>query len=323
MQDRLPLNFVLSLCHEMIPEHGEDSYCYSFCDDAGLLGAFDGCGGAGARKHKCYCDNTEAYMASRLCAGAFYDAFRAAFPCDQPAEYLIDSLFVPAVQERLTYCTPPKDASHASVLGSMVRTLPTTAAVALMRQEDAGSVAVTAIWAGDSRVYVLNANGLMQLTTDHTSVPDPMDTLYEDGVLKNLISCGKTPKLQANTVRLKPPFMVLTATDGCFGYLSTPMEFEGLLLRTLLASSSPEEWEQALDREFGAVSGDDYTLCLAAIGYNNWQLIRAAARNRLAFLQQNYLDKVGTLPMDDRQSRTALWENYKSHYMMYAKDESI
>ncbi len=323
MQDRLPLNFILSLNHDMIPDHGEDSFCYSFCDNAGLVGVFDGCGGAGARKHKCYCDNTEAYMASRLCAGAFYDAFRVAFPCDYPAQYLVDSLFIPAVEERLTYCTPPKDPSHTTVLGSMVRTLPSTAAAALLQQQEDGTVSVTAFWAGDSRVYAWDACGLTQLTTDHTTVPDPMDTLYEDGVLKNLISCGKTPKISSNTVQLKPPFMVFGATDGCFGYLSTPMEFEGLLLSTLLQTATPNEWEQALDQAFGGISGDDYTLCLAAVGYQNLDHLKQQAEKRLAYLRQYYLNQVATLPVDDRQSRTALWNNYKNDYLKYIKDASF
>ena len=317
MRHKLPLKFILTLCHDMIPEHGEDNYCYTFCDDAGLMGAFDGCGGAGARKHKCYCDNTEAYMASRICAGAFYDAFRAAFPCDHSADYLTESLFAPAVEERLAYCAPPKSVNEPVVLGSMVRTLPTTAAVALMRYEKDGTVSVSAIWAGDSRVYILDRDGLHQLTCDDTSVPDPMDTLYEDGVLRNLLSYGKKPKLHCNTVRLQPPFSVLTATDGCFGYLSTPMEFEGLLLETMLNAETPDQWEKGLEYAIGRVSGDDYTLCLSAIGYDNLAQMQTEAAARLETLRRNYLEQVSRLPVDDRQSRVVLWEHYKNDYLKY------
>ena len=89
MQSGLPLDFILSFCRERIPEHGEDCYCYSFCDTAGILGAFDGCGGAGARTHAAYSGKSEAYIASRLCAGAVYDSFRRAFPCELPQEQVL------------------------------------------------------------------------------------------------------------------------------------------------------------------------------------------------------------------------------------------
>ena len=82
------LDFVLSFCREKIPGNGEDCYCYSFTDDAGLLGVFDGCGGAGAREHAYYSGHTEAFMASRLCAGAFYDCFR-----NNPPEQLVPERF--------------------------------------------------------------------------------------------------------------------------------------------------------------------------------------------------------------------------------------
>ena len=51
------LDFTMSFCRDKVPGLGEDSFCLDFCDragTAGLLGVFDGCGGAGARKNDTY-----------------------------------------------------------------------------------------------------------------------------------------------------------------------------------------------------------------------------------------------------------------------------
>lgn len=320
MQYELPLDFIISFCRDMIPEHGEDSYCYSFCDTAGMLGVFDGCGGAGARKHEFFSGRTEAYIASRLCAGSFYDSFRATFPCDLTADQFACEILAPNAIRALVAYEPPKDESGFRIAGSMVRTLPTTAAAALIQHTDGDELLVNAIWAGDSRVFLLDERGLAQLTVDDTSVPDPMENLYEDGVLRNIFCSDRKIRVHCKTVRVKPPFVVLSATDGCFGYVSTPMEFEGMLIHTLLNSDSPAEWESRLAEMIGNVAGDDHTLCLAAFGYNSFSALRERMSVRYAHILDRYLNPVSQLPVDDRQSRYALWEQYRDDYMRYLKE---
>ena len=320
MQYGLPLDFIISFCRDMIPEHGEDSYCYSFCDTAGMLGVFDGCGGAGAQKHDFYSGRTEAYIASRLCAGSFYDSFRKTFPCSLPAQQVAYEILAPNAVQRLVDYAPPRDDSGFRITGSMVRTLPTTAAVALIQQTDNGELLVSAIWAGDSRVFLLDERGLAQLTVDDTSVPDPMENLYEDGVLRNIFCSDRKIRVHCKTVRVKPPFVVLSATDGCFGYVSTPMEFEGILINTLLNADSPAQWEAGLAEIIGSVAGDDHTLCLASFGYNSFTALQQRLSGRYGYMVQKYLNPVSTLPVDDRQSRFLLWEQYQEDYMRYLKD---
>ena len=102
MLNQLPLTFLLSFCRDKIPGKGEDSFCYSFCDSAGMLGVFDGCGGAGARTHAYYSGKTEAYMASRLCAGAFYDLFRMHYPEQQDTAAFVRDVLQPGTLEQLS-----------------------------------------------------------------------------------------------------------------------------------------------------------------------------------------------------------------------------
>lgn len=305
------LDFVLRICREMIPGHGEDSFCHSFCDSAGLLAVFDGCGGAGARTHDYYTGRTEAYMASRLCAGAFYDAFRAG---ETDPQTLADGAL-----ERLKKYAPPVEPGALVMKGSMVRTLPTTAAAALVRPTGNGLLSVSAIWAGDSRVYLLDGNGLAQLTVDDTSVPDPMENVYEDGVLRNIFCSDRKVTVHCTTVEVKPPFAVLAATDGCFGYVSTPMEFEGLLLETLQSAQTPAQWEEMLSGAIGSLAGDDYSLCLAAFGYDRFLTLQESLRGRFAYLAQQYLEPVSRLSLEDRQSRMDLWQQYRDNYYRWMK----
>ena len=54
------------------------------------------------------------------------------------------------------------------------------------------------------------------------------------------------------------------------------MEFEGVLLSTLLAASCPNEWENALAGQIGCVAGDDYTLVMAVLGFRSFEALRQA-----------------------------------------------
>ena len=314
------LDFVLSFCREKIPGNGEDCYCYSFTDDAGLLGVFDGCGGAGAREHAYYSGHTEAFMASRLCAGAFYDCFR-----NNPPEQLVPERFAaeqlaPVAQQCMRCYRPPREAGDVVIKGSMVQTLPTTVASVLVQSAGGGQLRVSPIWAGDSRVYILDEQGLAQLTVDDTTVQDPLENLYEDGLLRRIVTADRPVRLHCHSIRLRPPFLVFAATDGCFGYVSTPMEFEGLLLKTLLECDSAAQWEVHLAETLGTVAGDDHALCLAAFGYGSMAAIHQTLSKRYEQLRREYLNPVSRLPLEDRESRRALWSRYQGDYCRYIKD---
>ena len=261
-------------------------------------------------------------MASRLSAGAFYDCFRQKFPCSGANTRRAED-FTAAVSsfcgQVLTYCKPPVAGGAPQIKGSMVRTLPTTAAAALIQPAEDGRYDISPIWAGDSRVYLLTEQGLAQLTVDDTSVPDPMENLYEDGVLKNVLCEGKSIRLHSSLLRVEAPFCVFAATDGCFGYLPTPMEFEGILLETLFSAKSVAEWERLLSERIRRVAGDDYTLCMAAFGYRSFPNLQQSFSARFRFLQENYLRRLYELPLADRETRRMLWQRYQQQYLQYIK----
>ena len=320
MGKALPLDFhVTGFCGEVRENLGEDCRVYGFCQDAGIIAVFDGCGGSGAKTHPEYGDHSEAYMASRLCAGALYECMQAGLTqMEDPVAFVRDTV-APHLGQ-VVRANVPSYRSGIRIKG--MRTLPTTMAAAIMKAEPKNMISVTPVWAGDSRVYILDSTGLSQLTVDDSNQPDPMEGLYDDGTLTNVICQNQPVSLNCRTFTLKPPFMVITATDGCFGYVSTPMEFEGMLLHTLLESANVAQWEENLRKLVANYAGDDHTLCLASFGYGSFEALQKTFKSRYAALQKDCLQTVWSTPWEDRETRRQLWAGYRGNYMKYLEEEN-
>jgi len=319
MGKALPLDFsVAGFCGEVRENLGEDCRVYGFAQDAGMIAVFDGCGGSGARTHPDYDNHSEAYMASRLCAGALYECMQDSLAkLPDTVDFIRDTL-VPHLSQAVR-SNIPEHRGGIRIKG--MRTLPTTMAAALIRTEPKNMISVTPIWAGDSRVYLLDKTGLSQLTVDDSNQPDPMEGLYDDGTLTNVICQDQPIQLNCRTFRLKPPFMVITATDGCFGYVSTPMEFEGMILHTMLESKNVAQWEENLQKLVAKYAGDDHTLCLASFGYGSFENIQNTFKPRYEALQKDYLQTVWATPWEDRDTRRGLWATYRENYLKYMEDD--
>ena len=74
-------------------------------------------------------------------------------------------------------------------------------------------------WCGDSRGYILDGNGLHQVTVDDVTVTDAMMNLREDAPMTNVASASRPYEIHRKQVQLSEPAVVFAATDGCFGYL--------------------------------------------------------------------------------------------------------
>ena len=122
------------------------------------------------------------------------------------------------------------------------------AVVALQRTARGGSTWTAHVfWAGDSRAYVVTADGVAQLTTDDLRDPgDALANLRRDSVVSNAMSADTDFHVSYRRVSCDAPFLLVGATDGCFGYVPTPMHFEHLLLRALAGARSTQAWSTAL-----------------------------------------------------------------------------
>jgi len=136
-------------------------------------------------------------------------------------------------------------------------------------------------------------------------------------MMTNTINADRAPRVNQKVCRIPLPAIILTATDGCFAYYTTPMEFEGVLLSTLLSASCPNDWERSLSEQIGRVAGDDYTLVMAALGFQSFENLKQAFSQRYKFLCKNYLTRLAALPLSDAATRRALWASYRPEYTKY------
>lgn len=318
-----------------VADHGEDADpILRDGPDLGLVGVFDGMGGAGGTVYAT--DDgprTGAYLASRIARDVVEEHLLDAvaperpLPAEATAAELHDAVDA-ALRARLRDLNAPTSGLRSRLL----RALPTTMAVGvLQRRQEAEGWLCHVLWAGDSRVYAFTPQGMHQLSVDDLRDPgDAMANLQHDSVISNAISADTEFVINHRRVALEPPFFVVAATDGCFGYLRSPMHFEEIVLRSLAAANTEEGWSAALQAEIAAVTGDDAALALIAVGVDLAEL-RASTAPRLAELGADY-----TVPIDElvdevsraeqalaelrhrREADTAArWHRYREGYERY------
>lgn len=299
----------------VLPENGEDSFVMGQDDMLAWLCVADGCGGLGSRRYAKLEGKTGAYAASRL-------AVRTV------SRWMQDGLFMPMEPQEgrmlcetlgktlgrtfaefaKTYCQEEK----TRIVGSMQRTLPTTLCAACAKK-NVSRRDVFFAWAGDSRGYVLDAGGLHQCTKDHLRPEmDAFESLYRDVPLGNLISADKMPSLSMRRLTVEEPCAVITATDGAFSSLLTPMEFEFLLLDTLLSAKSWTSWEKKLTNRIRKMAQDDATLLLLPCdeGFESFQ---QRMKQRRTELQKAFITPVRRRKRDVAFAREK-WKLYQETY---------
>lgn len=290
---------------------GEDSFLCAVEKNSGIIGVFDGSGGSGAKRYPAFQDRTGAYIASRIlsettCRWYFEEGEKERFLKKGRGEQLKQRLDRELQQYRAM------GQAESVLCGSMSKEFPSTLAAVVVesggRKEN--EVEAEVFWSGDSRIYLIDQGGLHQLTTDDLPNPDAMVNLREDAGMLNVVSASHPYNIHEKIVGMKLPAILLAATDGCFGYLPTPMEFEKLLLRTLEFSESIAEWEANIDHAIGEISGDDYTLCAFCIGFGSFQKMKESFRKRRKRMEEQY-------HFSEKMTEEELflqWNSYKKGY---------
>lgn len=305
----------IRICEEKILGNGEDADWFSINETAAMVSVFDGAGGSGAKRYSRLENKTGAFLGSRALAGATKNWFTQI--CEekllQSSEVndLLKMLFIRA----LDTCKREggEQVSGVKLKSSLSKDFPSTAAIAVCSPRKNWTTA-SFYWAGDSRGYILDKDGLAQITKDDLEDIDAMENLSADGVMTNIVTSSKDFMIHDKTVKLTEPSIVFTATDGCFGYLSTPMEFEYVLLETLLNADSLFEWQSTLADKLGQYAGDDYTLDAVIIGYGSFANLKNAFINRANYIYEYYIK---ILPELSSVEKTSLWQSYKDNYYRF------
>lgn len=170
--------------------------------------------------------------------------------------------------------------------------LPTTLTVALINETENG-VDVLYLWAGDSRGYLWNADGLAQITDDHE----------RDETMTNLITLTKPFQLEARLFKTSKPAILFNATDGCYKCpcFASAFDLEYVFLQAINSSNSFEETVKNLDKQFTVIGthDDSNTMALTSFGYESFEDIKAAVSQRLAYLHEHIIQELpGILERD-------------------------
>jgi len=302
--------------HAVVPGAGEDCFAFHITPRGGYLCVADGCGGLGSKRYPTFGDRTGAYLAAHLVTHAIRSEVEGMFPLPgsrRGVQDLCASLGMSLNGILKNFEDMHGSTQSARIVGRMFRAMPTTLCLMLM---ETGTTCLDClcIWAGDSRAYLLNGDGLHQLTADHAlSSPDAMENLYKDAPLTNLLSAETNGRLSGRRVRMQTPCVTIVATDGAYAYLKTPMEMEWLLLSTLNTASSMAGWQKKLQNTLIKVASDDCTLLLAAFGYQDFEAIKTGLDTRKMTLQQEYITPVRRRKTDMEYAR-AKWRSYIRNY---------
>jgi hypothetical protein len=304
--------------------------------DLGLLGVFDGMGGAGGRVYDTPDGrHSGAWIASRFARNVverlMLELIKPEWNLDGPATAAeLHRLLASSLAARLDELKAPE----TSLRSKLVKALPTTMTLAVLQRTDpaAGMYACHLFQAGDSRAYVAEPDGgLRQLTTDHLrSGGDAMQNLTDDSVMSNCISADTEFYIEHHQVQLQAPFLLVCATDGCFAYVRSPMHFEHLLLSTLQRSRHVPGWQQALEAEVTAITGDDAAMALLGLGAD-LDGFKQLFKDRTDELGRRYIDPLDELDGQVRQAEqqlaglrarrvelgAELWGFYKGGYERY------
>ena len=309
----------ISINHAVVPEEGEDCFAVQVDAMGGILCVADGCGGSGAGRYHQLENRSQAYWAARLSVDWACDwaaaldggrlpqnAAEAKLRADEFAAFLHRSLSA----FHQTY----QNASESHVCGSMRRTLPTTLCMALIDARQASCMDCVFFWAGDSRAFLLTPRGLRQCTRDQLcGRADAFENLYRDSPLSNMVNADHPFTLNSYGLRVDKPCVVITATDGAFAYLPTPMEFELLLLSTMQQAHDLESWRARLSRTLAKTASDDSTLVLSCFGFEDFETMRAAFEPRKLALQRDFVTPVRRRRQSVEYART-LWAQYRREY---------
>lgn len=306
---------LLSAQYAVLPGSGEDSFCMRATVQGALLCVADGCGGLGSRRYETLGDHTGAFAGSRLATHALsaWAGERPPMPASKVESELLcrelsselESLFCSFAQK---HCP-----AGSRIVGSMQRSLPTTLCAAISSDLSFASD-LCFLWAGDSRGFVLDAAGLHQCTRDHLrGDPDPFESLYRDRPLSALVSADAPVAVSLRRLRVRKPCVLVVATDGAFGCLPTPMEFEMLLLDTLRASADWDGWERRLLNQLKKAAHDDATVLLAPLGFEGIDAAREAFAARRALLQKRFITPVRRKRRNVDFAR-GKWQEYRTEY---------
>ncbi len=301
----------VSVWTERIADHGEDAdplVVLHRPSGRGLLGVFDGVGGAGrstAGTTASGDDRTQAWVASRRVRGLV-------------EEWFVRHSSTTGLEEHIASRLGRGATENKRLRGSIRRDFPTTLA-ALDFRVTATEVWWNVLWAGDSRGYVAEpGQGLQQLSRDDTDSADALELLVQDPPMTNMVSASHAFAINRWRGTAALPCLLLCSTDGFFGYVDTPAQFEHFLWQTLLSAQDLAHWGALLTEGVEAYTGDDASLALVALGFHDFSDISSHFWARAERIRVEHGEPMSQVRPGDqaglRAAREYSWARYRAGY---------
>ena len=261
-----------------------------------LLIVCDGLGGTGQIKHKIGDQYyTSAYIGSRCVSDAIKKY------CDEQQRELWTDDIATMTKKLKQYLASQLEACiqgyklEKSLGGNMIELLPTTLAMAIFRK-NGGFLDVRVIWAGDSRIYLLTpVDGLSQLSEDDVDGEfDAMKALGQSNMNNNVTGEGMD-RFHLNYAEYKIPiqegFILFAASDGCFDYIESPMQFEYKLLAATqqVFEDDPSVLGECIAENYqGENCKDDTTIAGVVIQTNQEKTVSELYKARMLYMKEQF-----------------------------------
>lgn len=316
------------------PLKGHDEDAPAYADDRMLI-VCDGLGGGGQNAYLIDGEKrTSAYLGSRKISAACQEFFSAHY--DEFCENMQDPGFLIAelksyISDSLNRYVAEKGLKNI-VRGKSMQMLPSTLVAIIYKCFD-DHIDALVISAGDSRAFVLTPeNGLQQISRD--DVFDNVDAFEKSATMTNNIRQDGDFHINFGYLSLPPRCVLLACTDGCFDYISTPMELEYRLEYSISKCGDLlDPKANSLGNYFGNLlvkSGlkDDCTMAGAILGYSDSESTKNLFLRRGLYIQEKYrnpfaqYDKESMKRKDEVASKLPALEN-KIAAMRVACDSDI
>lgn len=312
---------VFGFSQEARTGHGEDNEAIYHSPRATVLASLDGCGGAGARRYPEMGNETGARIAARMVRIAIANWFAA--PEHGLEEFGLQGASAERIARSLKHAIDTHMAevskrivnTNSAIKSKLSQPLPTTLSMAILEPAEQTARCIF-LWAGDSRGYLLSRQGLRQMTEDDVAGGVDPDDLTCDGIMSQVVSASGAYAIHTREVTLSEPTIVLTATDGCFAYFSTPMEFEAALLATLREANDFDSWRKLLIDRLGEIASDDYSMQIACWGYQDFRAVQQSMKMReKAFNDEYGIPLTHMKEKQDASGILTLWRKYRAYYL--------
>ena len=291
---------------ELLKNHGEDAEPVL---GENIAAVFDGVGGRGGFQHKNK-DRSSAYLGSRIFAAGFKTFFcrpglienlyRELSESPEKENVLKkygDQLSIILSASTVSYMKKMEITDKERPKGKFFKMLPSTMSAAVF-QENENTVEIVAVWAGDSRSFVLQESGLKQISTDDEllaegeEVRNYWDFLNKgDMPMSNFLNASDPFHVNLRYITVEKPCIVFTGTDGTFGYVESanPLNLEKMWLDFLIAADSLDDFCEKMRQHYEAARRDDCTLTVNTFGFDEYSQVKEFAVKRRELFEAEYI----------------------------------